>query len=410
MRESRALPGSPGPDLGQVAAAFGHRLRLAGVPVTPERSTQFGAAVALTTPETVTELYWLARVTLVTGPEHIGDFNTVFDQVFRGFFDITGSQSDDGELIAAESDGSGEQQTQDAVPPQESGAAPAVTGATPGEQRGPAEDSDEAPSVLAAMSSVERLSEQEFAACTPDELELIASLIERLPVAPPRRRARRTRPSRQGTRWDVRRTLRRAHRTAGDPVHLVRRARTERPRRLVLLADVSGSMEPYARIYMHLMRGAVRALGAEAFLFATRLTRVTRMLGEGSPDAGYRRATAAAPDWSGGTRIGQAIADFVNHYGRRGMARGAVIVIVSDGWEVDDPTRIARAMQQLHRLAHHIIWVNPRKAATDYAPLVGGMAAALPYVDSFVSGHSLRALEEVVEAIAQVDRPKVIAC
>ena len=183
-----------------------------------------------------------------------------------------------------------------------------------------------------------------------------------------------------------------------------------RPRRLVLLADVSGSMEPYARIYMHLLRGAVRALNAEAFLFATRLTRVTRQLAAGNADAAYEKATAAAPDWSGGTLIGRALSDFVNHYGRRGMARGAVVVIVSDGWEVEDPARVGVAMQQLQRLAYHVIWVNPRKAAADFAPLVGGMAAALPFVDTFVSGHSMRALEEVIDAIRNADSPRVIAC
>ena len=168
---------------------------------------------------------------------------------------------------------------------------------------------------------------------------------------------------------------------------------------MVLIADVSGSMEPYARIYLHLMRGAVRALGSEAFVFATRLTRLTRQLGDTHPDVAYRNAALAAPDWSGGTRIGVALKTFIDQHGRRGMARGAVVVIVSDGWEVDDPRIISRSMEQLARLAFHIIWVNPRKAATGYAPLVGGMAAAMPYVDTFVSGHSLGALEAVMAAI-----------
>jgi uncharacterized protein with von Willebrand factor type A (vWA) domain len=179
----------------------------------------------------------------------------------------------------------------------------------------------------------------------------------------------------------------------------VHRRRTSRPRRVVLIADVSGSMEPYARVYLHLMRGAVRALRSEAFVFATRLTRLTRQLADTHPDVAYRKAANAAPDWSGGTRIGAALQAFVDDYGRRGMARGAVVVIVSDGWEIDDPSRVAKAMEQLSRLAFHIIWVNPRKAARDYRPLVGGMAAAMPYVDTFVSGHSLRALGEVMEAI-----------
>ncbi len=168
---------------------------------------------------------------------------------------------------------------------------------------------------------------------------------------------------------------------------------------MVLIADVSGSMEPYARIYLHLMRSAVQALHAEAFVFATRLTRLTRALGHTQADAAYRRALEAAPDWSGGTRIGKALEAFLDEYGRRGVARGAVVVIVSDGWEVDSPDLVGVSMERLSRLAHHIIWVNPRKASTHYEPLAGGMAAALPFVDTFVSGHSLHAIEEVMEAI-----------
>lgn len=165
------------------------------------------------------------------------------------------------------------------------------------------------------------------------------------------------------------------------------------------MADVSGSMEPYARVYLHLMRGAVQALRAEAFVFATRLTRLTRALAATNADVAYGRALEAAPDWSGGTRIGRALRTFLDEYGRRGMARGAVVVIVSDGWEIESPDLVGESMQRLSRLAHHLIWVNPRKAAQSYEPLVGGMAAALPYVDTFVSGHSVRALEEVMDAI-----------
>jgi uncharacterized protein with von Willebrand factor type A (vWA) domain len=158
-------------------------------------------------------------------------------------------------------------------------------------------------------------------------------------------------------------------------------------------------MEPYSRVYLHLMRGSVRALRAEAFVFATRLTKVTRELAGPNPDLAYHRVSKAAPDWSGGTRIGAALKTFIDDYGRRGMARGAVVVIVSDGWETVDPVLVATTMAQLSRLAYRIIWVNPRKVTVGYQPLVGGMAAALPYVDAFVSGHSLEALEDVLETI-----------
>lgn len=272
------------------------------------------------------------------------------------------------------------------------------TSGIPGEGDSDIGDNDE-PAILAAVSSEERLSVRNFADCTPDELALITSLVERLAVVPPMRSARRRRRHHAGDRLDIRATLRSAHRTAGDPVDRIHRRSTERPRRVVLIADVSGSMEPYTRVYLHLLRGAVRALHSEAFVFATRLTRLTRPLSVSNADIAYRRASEAAPDWSGGTRIGRALKTFLDDYGRRGVARGAVVVIVSDGWEIDDPALVGRAMEQLSRLAFHVIWVNPRKAASGYRPLVGGMAAAMPFVDTFVSGHSLSALEQVMAAI-----------
>ena len=149
----------------------------------------------------------------------------------------------------------------------------------------------------------------------------------------------------------------------------------------MVICDISGSMEPYARAYLQLLHSAVGGARAEAFVFATRLTRLTKVLHAGNPDHALHRAGQAAPDWSGGTRIGQALEAFNERYGRRGMARGAVVVIVSDGWERDDPALLGREMERLHRLAHRVIWVNPRKAAPGYEPAVGGMAAALPHVD-----------------------------
>ena len=168
----------------------------------------------------------------------------------------------------------------------------------------------------------------------------------------------------------------------------------------MLLCDISGSMEPYARAYLQLLHSAVGGARAEAFVFATQLTRVTRSLAVRQADAALRRAGEAAPDWSGGTRIGEALRRFNDDYGRRGLARGAVVVIVSDGWERDDPALLAREMERLGRLAYRVVWVNPRRASPRFEPLVGGMAAALPHVDAFVSGHSPAAIDEVLAAIA----------
>ena len=199
----------------------------------------------------------------------------------------------------------------------------------------------------------------------------------------------------------MRRTLRRSLRTGGDPIRLARRHRRVAPRRLVLLCDISGSMEPYARAYLQFL-ACVAGSGprAEAFAFATRLTRLTRALSSRRPDSAIQRAAAAAPDWSSGTRIGDALKEFNDRHGRRGMARGAVVVILSDGWERGDPKLVGREMERLARLAHRIVWVNPRVSASDFSVQAAGMVAALEHCDALVSGHSLGALDEVVEAIA----------
>jgi len=396
-------------ELAAIAAAFGHRLHDSGVPVTPQQSARFARAVVMTQPKKIDELYWLGRVTLLTGHDQVGTYDCVFRHIFQGLIDIAdvrGQQS-----VLSTSFMQPQSDRRDDAPENtiESHGGPPGSSATPGEQSSGVDDNESPPQLLAAMSSDERLSNVDFSRCTPEELALIRRLVEQLPLVPPLRAARRTRRHSSGRRLDVRATLRRAHRTAGDPVEMVMRTRTDQPRRVVLLADVSGSMEPYARVYLHLMKGAVLALHAEAFVFATRLTRLTRALSTQDPDVAYRKATQAAPDWSGGTRIGRTLMEFLDTYGRRGMARGAVVVIVSDGWETDDPAVLREAMARLSRLAHHVIWVNPRKAATDYQPLVGGMQAALPYVDTFVSGHSVRALEEVMSAISSATRRSTAA-
>jgi uncharacterized protein len=209
---------------------------------------------------------------------------------------------------------------------------------------------------------------------------------------------------------DMRRTLRGSLRTAGDPIRLARRRRRVVPRRIVMLCDISGSMEPYARAYLQFLTCAAGAgPNAEAFVFATRLTRITRALHTRSPAQAIQRAAAAAPDWSSGTRIGDALREFNDRHGRRGMARGAIVVIISDGWERGDPALVGREMARLARLAHRIVWVNPRVSARNFSPRAGGMAAALEHCDALVSGHSLDALEEVADAIRGEAEPLPVA-
>ncbi|MCA1656944.1 MAG: VWA domain-containing protein, partial [Actinobacteria bacterium] len=265
------------------------------------------------------------------------------------------------------------------------------------------EDDEEGEEVLipvAQASDDELLGEKTFAELEPHELAALYRLMTRLKLATPQRRTRRARHRRRGERLDMRRTIRGSLRTAGDPIRLSHKRRDIVRRRLVMLCDISGSMEPYARAYLQfLLIAAGTGPNAEAFAFATRLTRLTRALGGRNPELAIERAAAAAPDWSSGTRIGEALKTFNDRHGRRGMARGAVIVILSDGWERGDPEVVSREMERLARLAYRIVWVNPRITARGFSPRAGGLVAALPHVDALVSGHSLNALEEVADAI-----------
>jgi uncharacterized protein with von Willebrand factor type A (vWA) domain len=246
-----------------------------------------------------------------------------------------------------------------------------------------------------AGSAAERLHHRDFADLTADELTELTAAMARMRVATPDRLSRRTRAG--GRRSvDLRRTLRMAHRGGQKWVW---KRREKRPRRLVVLCDISGSMEPYARALLQLLYCARRACRAEIFTFATELTRLSPVLG-GSPAQAMRNASRTAPDWSGGTRIGAALAEFLDLYGRRGMARGAVVLIISDGWETGTPDTLALAMKRLSLLAYRIVWANPRTQSPRYRPLVGGMAAAWPYCDAIVSAHSLDSLGDLLAALS----------
>lgn len=392
-----------GPDLAEVAAGFGQVLHAAGVAVTPERTGRFAKAVATGRPLTNDELYWMARVTLAGSRSDIEVLDRVFAQVFRGLVDVADERGDSSQPPPAHTKPGPDRRPAADQPPTSETSTPQPTAASagPDDDRDDDQDDDdpEHEMVLAAASTDEHLRAKDFAAWTAEELASLRELMARLAVRAPTRPGRRHVPNDAGHRMDLRATLRRAHRTGGDPVVRVMRTRKERRRRIVLLADVSGSMEAYSRAYLHLLHGAVRATRAEAFVFATRLTRLTRPLQTTDPDEALRRAALAAPDWSGGTRIGEALRRFNDEHGRRGLARGAVVVIVSDGWEREDPALVGEQMARLARLAHRVVWANPRAATEGYEPLAGGMAAALPHVDDFVSGHSVEALEHLLDVV-----------
>ncbi|MFM8973840.1 MAG: vWA domain-containing protein, partial [Actinomycetota bacterium] len=244
---------------------------------------------------------------------------------------------------------------------------------------------------------------RDFADYSPADLAEARRLMARLASAGATRRTARLVPASEVTRRpDLRRTARRALRTGGEAVRPAHRERSERPRRLVLLLDVSGSMEPYARAYVQFLQAAVAGRReVEAFAVGTRLTRITRELAGRDPDAAVVAAARRVVDWSGGTRLGDGIRRFNDEWGIRGVARGAVVVVVSDGWDRGDPERLGSELARLKRVAHRIIWVNPLRATPGFAPLAGGMAAALPHVDALVAGHSLEALESVVAEIGR---------
>jgi uncharacterized protein len=380
-------------DLPALAGAFSRRLREAGVPITAERAARFAQALALVKPISRRRLYWTARAVLVSDSAQVKAFDAVFSSVFGTREPGAEFESDDVETASA---------GEPSAASRSRGEAGVGTGALSSAPSGSSEDDvlrDVA--VPMAASDEEVLRSKRFDALAPGELAQLYGLMARLEVATPRRRTRRSKRDHRGKRMDMRRTLRGSMRTGGDPIRLARRRRRVVPRRVVMLCDISGSMEPYARAYLQFLTCAAGSgPDAEAFVFATRLTRLTRALRSRSPERAIQRAAAAAPDWSSGTRIGDALKAFNDRHGRRGMARGALIVILSDGWERGDPALVAREMERLSRLAYRIVWVNPRVGASEFSPRAGGMAAALPHCDALVSGHSLEALEEVVEAIA----------
>ncbi|MGH3024661.1 MAG: vWA domain-containing protein [Gaiellaceae bacterium] len=334
---------------------FGRELRAAGLPVGPDRVAELCRAVALLPPG---GLYWAGRATLVSRPEQI----PVYDALFASFF-----------------------------------GPPAPSPGPPLRIRVEVEAEQE----VGLASRAELLREKSFARCSREELSRLAELMARVEWAVPRRRTRRREAARAG-RPDLRRTLRRSFRTGGEPVERAWQRRRRRTRRLILLLDVSGSMDAYSRALVMFAHAALRSDRRwEAFCFGTRLTRVTRQLEGSDPDEALARAAAEVVDWDGGTRIGDSLKRFLDEHGHGGLARGAVVVLCSDGLEVGDPEALAEQMARLSRLAYRVVWLNPLQEDPAYEPLARGMKAALPHVDHFASGHSLASLEEVAAALAR---------
>ena len=366
-------------DVTDVLLGFARTLRYAGVDATPERVQAMLAAVqalGVTDPKGV---YWGGRLTLCAEPDDIPTYDAAFAAYFR-------DQTPNPPLAIR--------------PTRPQRVATLFREAEPG--TGSAEKDTDEEWQRAAASAAELLRHRDVASLTEAERAEFRRLLALLQPNPAERTSRRLRPARRGG-VDPPRTVAAMLRHAGEPTRLARRARQRKPRRLVLLIDVSGSMAPYADSLLRFAHAAVRRRPntTEVFTIGTRLTRVTRPLRLRDPDEALAMAGRAIPDWSGGTRLGEAMKAFLDRWGQRGVARGAVVVVFSDGWERGDPGLLADQMRRLARLAFRVVWVNPHKGKAGYAPLAGGMAAALPYLDHFVAGHSFGALEELVGVIAR---------
>jgi uncharacterized protein len=393
------------PDAAALAAGLGTALHAAGLPVGPDRCERLARAVTVMGARSVAELRACALATLVSDPSQVSTFDRVFAMLFGGpspFKDLP---------LPAEP--SFQRPDEDSGPPP---AAPApsdhggwLSGTSVMEAASASGNGDEPLPEVSAVhrvaSAAERLRGRDFTQLSPAELQQLVTLMREMALSVPPRRTRRYRRARDGKRPDLRGTLRQARRSGGEAIRLARQAPRARPRRLVVLCDISGSMESYARALLMLLYclngGQLRGGPGrpEVFSFATRLTRLTPALAAASPDTMLAKAGEAAPDWSGGTRIGAAIKEFNDRYGARGMARGAVVLIISDGWETGEPELLGAQMARLSRIAHRIVWANPRTQSSRYSPEVGGMAAAWPYCDAVVSAHSLDALDELLAAL-----------
>jgi uncharacterized protein with von Willebrand factor type A (vWA) domain len=365
-------------DVTTLLVGFARTLRDAGLEATGDRVPALLAAADALGAGTVEGVYWAGRLTLCGCRDDLA----VYDVAFAGYFAGT-------------------------TPGRLPGVGPALTLPRPSAPFAAPQGDDgrDVPDAVLAMdaSPAEVLRQRDLAGLTAAERDEVRRLVALLAPATAPRPSRRHRRSWRGA-VDPAHSMRLLLRQGGEPTRLAYRRHRVRPRRLVLLLDVSGSMSPYADALLRFAHAAVRShpTRTEVFTVGTRLTRISRALRYRDPDLALRAAGATIADWHGGTRLAESVQAFLDRYGQRGMARGAVVVLFSDGWERGDPDQLAGQVARLSRLAYRLVWVNPHRGKSGYEPLAGGMAAALPYLDEFVAGHSLAALEQLVRVIAQV--------
>jgi len=362
-------------DVTETMVGFARTLRAAGVNAGPDRVQAMLRALDHLDVTSRADVYWAGRLSLCADPDDLARYDSAFAAYFAGELAPPGRRP----------------------PPAVEVTVPV---ALPGGPDGGGEPAEHGDPRAATASAAEVLRRRDLAQLTAPEREEVRRMLAALAVPAPTRPSRRYRPARRGP-LDPRRTVRAMLDRGGEPAQLRRRARSDRARRLLVVVDVSGSMAPYADALLRFGHAAARRRhGTEVFTVGTRLTRVTRELRHRDADTALAAAAAAIPDWSGGTRLGDELKELLDRWGQRGVARGALAVVASDGWERGDPTRLGEQMARLHRLAHRVVWVNPHVARPGYQPLTAGMAAALPYVDDLVEGHSLAALQRLAGLVS----------
>ena len=353
-------------------------LRTAGLSVPVGNLVSFVEAVGIAGGD-LRSIYWCGRATLTHSPMDI----ELYDRVYRHW--ILGTEIGLTEMVASvpESLVVDDDEVADEEQPESA-------------------DVETDDSTVLRFSRTETLRSMDFAELDSEERSEVDRLIADMRLNAMTRWSRRRRPSKRATGVpDLRRTVRESLRTGGEPINRRTLQRTRVARRVVIIADISGSMASYSRSLIRYAHAAVSARSqVEAFALGTRLTRLTRELDTRDPDKALQRASDSVADWSGGTRLGEGLRQFNDEWGTKGMARGSIVVILSDGWDRGEPEQLAIEMARLSRVAHRIIWVNPLKASDGYAPLARGMAAALPYVDEFIEGHSLASLDRLSSIVS----------
>jgi uncharacterized protein with von Willebrand factor type A (vWA) domain len=385
---------------------FGHALRGANIDANPGRLADLAAAMSLVELQRREDFYYAARATLLSRP----DQREQFDQIFAAFWPEimlppgTEQSSSSGapspqEQFSTGEEGEGQEATAQRMVPN------AAASPSDADDQNDAKQEKTGPgTAMMSFSQDEVLREKNFGDFTEDELERARHLMEKMRWKAAHRLTRRSIPARQGRMLDLRRTVRRTFTTGGETMSWARKERKLKPRPLVLICDVSGSMERYTRLLLQFLHTVSQGSGAsvETFVFSTRLTRITSSLRRRRVEDALDRVAQDVSDWSGGTRTGEALATFNRKWAGRVLGRGAVGIIISDGWDRGDVNQLGREMGRLHRRAHRLMWLNPLLGSPNYRPLTRGMQAALPHLDDFLPVHNLNSLETLVDRLASI--------